>query len=332
VYTHASLFAGLGGFVLAANRAGLVTTFANEIDPECATVLQRNFADLTVSADDVRHVSPAHFPEGLDVVDVLSAGFPCQSFSQAGENQGFDDERGQLFFEIPRLCKQLPAFPKVVLLENVPFLKQFDGGSRLSRVVAELRKVGYWVSESNAQILDSYDHGDTPQRRERLFIVAVHSAYFRRNKFSFPETPVQHSESLWEIIDRSCQASASLYIDPDNKYARMILRKAKEAGRDRLFQIRRTEVRACPPGVCPTLTANMGGGGHNVPFVLDDFGIRRLSVAEVARLQCIRRAELSFPADLADSGALRMLGNAICVDVAERLFVRIGELLDEAKQ
>lgn len=315
--------------MIAAERQGFHTVFANEIDSQCVAVLRDNFGEAEIDGRDIRDVSPATCAALLNEVDVLSAGFPCQSFSQAGENLGFADERGKLFFEIPRLCTALPSFPKVLLLENVPFLKLYNEGSRLRTVLDELRKIGYWVSEANAQVLDSFDFGDTPQRRERLFIVAVHSSHFRRNKFEFPREPKTHTQSLWDIVDRSTRGADYLYLDSDNKYFRMIEKKAKATGRDRLYQIRRTEVRACPEGVCPTLTANMGGGGHNVPFVIDDFGVRRLSVGEVARLQCIRPGEIDFPADLPDGAALKMLGNAICVDVAETLFASISRLLEE---
>lgn len=259
----------------------------------------------------------------------MSAGFPCQSFSVAGENLGFEDERGKLFFEIPRICASMRRFPKVLLLENVPHLKIFDGGARLKTVINELRKIGYWVSDANAEVLDSYDYGDTPQRRERLYIVAVHSSYFRKNKFKFPEKQSFMKKGLWEYIRRDVKADPKIYLDPENKYARMILREAERSGKDRLFQIRRSIVRACPPNVCPTLTANMGGGGHNVPFVVDDFGVRRLSVDEVARLQCLDQAEFKFPAGLVDSAKLAMIGNAICIDVVDLLFKEIKNILDE---
>ena len=84
----------------------------------------------------------------------------------------------------------------------------------------------------------------------------------------------------------------------------MIEREAAKVGDQRLFQIRRGSVRANPPGICPTLTANMGGGGHNVPFVIDDFGIRRLSVAECL-LTGFSTSELSFPDGMSDSAKLR---------------------------
>jgi DNA (cytosine-5)-methyltransferase 1 len=329
MYTHASLFAGLGGFIIAGNRHGFRTIFANEIEPACGFVLRHNFPDVTLSLKDVRDIDPTSYAELEDGVDVLSAGFPCQSFSMAGDNLGFDDERGKLFFKIPEICKTMKRFPKVLLLENVPYLKVFDGGARLKVVMNELRRIGYWVSEENVEILDSFNFGDTPQRRDRLYIVAVHSSYFKKNKFKFPFIRVTKHKSLWDYILRDQRADPKLYLDPENKYARMIQRAAEKDGTNRLFQIRRTDVRSCPEGVCPTLTANMGGGGHNVPFLVDNWGIRRLSVDEIALLQCIRPEELVFPAGLTDSSKLMMLGNAICVDVVAQIFSSIREVLTE---
>ena len=278
MYTHVSLFAGLGGFIIAGNRQGFRTVFANEIESACGFVLRQNFPDVALSLKDVKSLDPKDYSELEEGIDVLSAGFPCQSFSQAGENLGFDDERGQLFFKIPEICKNLRQFPKVLLLENVPFLKVFDNGARLKVVLNELRRIGYWVSEENAEILDSYDFGDTPQRRERLYIVALHSSHFKKNRFKFPTKETVEHKSVWSYVDRTVKADERLYLDPENKYARMIERASESHGLDRLYQIRRSDIRACPPDICPTLTANMGGGGHNVPFLVDQWGIRRLSV------------------------------------------------------
>ncbi|WP_353427245.1 DNA (cytosine-5-)-methyltransferase [Polynucleobacter sp. MWH-UH19D] len=328
MYRHVALFAGLGGFVLAAQRNGVETVFINEMDDACCLTLRHNFPSSTVFMGDVREVCPSEFPELNETIDILSAGFPCQSFSVAGENLGFDDERGKLFFEIPRICGEMANPPKVLLLENVPNLKLFDGGARLRVVINELRKAGYWVNINNAQILDSYEIGDTAQRRERLFIVATHSKYFKKNKFIFPEVK-KGKKNLWKYINKDKRSEARLYLDEENKYARMIRRNAELDGTNRLFQIRRVDARSCPENVCPTLTANMGGGGHNVPFLVDDFGVRKLSVDELMRLQCIEKKEFEFPAGISESSKLSMIGNAICTDVADEIFKKIIQTILE---
>ena len=326
MYRHVALFAGLGGFVLAAKRNGIETVFINEMDEACCLTLNHNFPDSTVFMKDVREVHPSDFPELNQPIDVLSAGFPCQSFSVAGDNLGFDDERGKLFFEIPRICSEMATPPKVLLLENVPNLKLFDGGARLRFIINELRKAGYWVNINNAQIIDSYEIGNTAQRRERLFIVATHSTYFKKNKFVFPE-PKKTKRNLWKYVNKEIKNEQRLYLDEENKYARMIRRNAEVDGVNRLFQIRRTDARSCPENVCPTLTANMGGGGHNVPFLVDEFGVRRLSVDELMKLQCIDTKEFKFPPGISEGSKLQMIGNAICTDVAEEIFKKIIETI-----
>lgn len=330
MYSHVSLFAGLGGFIMAGDRKGFRSIFANDIEKSCVLTLKQTFKDLTVSSRDIRELDVNDYAVLSEDVDVLSAGFPCQPFSVAGEKQGFSDERGQLFFKIPAFCSALRRYPKVLLLENVPMLKLFDNGANLATVIHELRKIGYWVSETNSKIIDCYDFGFTAQRRERLYIVAVHSSYFRKNKFRFPSPQeTKPKVDLWSIIDRTSKGAENLYLDPDNKYARMIINSAKKNGENRLFQVRRTEVRACPENVCPTLTANMGGGGHNVPFLIDQWGVRRLSVEETLRLQCIRPDEVSFPLALPENSKLTMVGNSVCVDMVESIFENIRQVLEE---
>lgn len=328
MYRHMALFAGLGGFVLAAKRTGIQTVFINEMDEACCLTLNHNFPESTVFMGDVRELKPANFSELNDEIDILSGGFPCQSFSVAGENLGFDDERGKLFFEIPRICGEMASPPKVLLLENVPNLKSFDGGARLRIVINELRRAGYWVNVNNAEILDSYQVGNTAQRRERLFIVATHSRYFKKNKFVFP-LPKKDKKNLWDYVNKKSKNEPKLYLDEENKYARMIRRNAEIDGTNRLFQIRRVDARSCPENVCPTLTANMGGGGHNVPFLVDDFGVRRLSVEELMKLQCIDSKEFEFPIGVSENAKLSMIGNAICTDVAEEIFKNIIKTIFE---
>lgn len=327
---HVALFSGLGGFVLAAERNGIKTVFINEVDEACCITLRHNFKDTKISPEDIRRVFAKDHEELNGQIDILSAGFPCQSFSVAGDNLGFEDERGKLFFEIPRLCMEMKDPPKVLLLENVPNLKLFDGGARLRVVINQLRKIGYWVSIENAQILDSYQIGNTAQRRERLFIVAAHSKYFKKNKFIFPK-PKKVKKDLWKYVDRKNKQESKLYLDEENKYARMIRRNADADGTNRLFQIRRVDARSCPENVCPTLTANMGGGGHNVPFVIDEVGIRRLNVLELMALQCIRKSEFEFPEGVSENTKLSMIGNAICIDVADAIFKNIIETMFEVE-
>jgi DNA (cytosine-5)-methyltransferase 1 len=324
---HVALFAGLGGFMQATNNLGIDTVWANEIDSNCCEVLRENFNESVIVEKSVTDINEVDL-SALDAnIDLLTAGFPCQSFSQAsgGEIKGFKDERGQLFFEIPRIIALMKKPPKVVLLENVPTLKIFDKGSILKTVMNKMRFAGYWVSEKNTKILSAAEYGGSPQRRERLFVVCAHKDVFTNNPFDFSSLKKTPKTDVFQIVNREKRVSDRHYLDKDNKYYKMIENLSKKQGKERLFQIRRVEARACPPGTCPTLTANMGGGGHNVPFVFDDFGLRKLTVEECLKLQGFDTSKFIIPDNMIAKDILTMIGNAVHVELIRNIIQAIQE-------
>lgn len=321
--THVALFAGLGGFIIAADKCGYKTMFANDCDSACVETLKTTFPDVKVSATDITKLSVSEELSDIGRIDLLSAGFPCQPFSNAGSNKGFDDPRGKLFHEIIRICSELPEPPRILLLENVSFLKTFDNGSRLSVILNHLRVAGYWVSDTHAMIINSKNFCGSPQSRERLFVIAYHSNYFKKNYFNTTISVSSKKTPLWSLINRRKRADDVYYLDEENKYYQMIHKASEKNGKDRLYQIRRVEVRGCPEDTCPTLTANMGAGGHNVPFVIDEFGIRKLTEAECLSLQGYATNDIIFPDNLVGAQRYTMIGNAIYPEVAQKLIERI---------
>ena len=157
------LFAGLGGFRLGLEALGGSCVFASEIDREAAAAYARNFGSEDLVGD-ITEVETAHIPPH----DLLTAGFPCQSFSRAGERGGLSDARGELFSEIIR-CARARA-PRVLLLENVPNLLRVDDGHAMHTIAEALTSAGYHV---RLQLLNAA--ALVPQHRERLFIVAFRS-------------------------------------------------------------------------------------------------------------------------------------------------------------
>lgn len=123
-----ALFAGIGGFCLGFERAGFKTAWAVELNEHACQTYHANLPTARLLCKSVEEVSVVS--DALEPVDVLHAGFPCQSFSQAGERKGFDDPRGRLFFEIIRIIEEFgPRRPKVLVLENAPFLRYGEGGA-----------------------------------------------------------------------------------------------------------------------------------------------------------------------------------------------------------
>ena len=316
----------MGGFVLGMERAGVETILCNDFEPACVKTLSENWGEELVDPRSIDDRSFWESAERLGEIDIVSGGFPCQSFSVAGSQKGFDDlERGSKFFDMMSFVDSLPHPPKVLFLENVPNLKTYKGGQWLADILTALKKRGFWISQKQCMILNSKDLVGSAQSRERLFLIAYNQKFFKKNYFKSPSVvdPSQN-ECLWNLVDIDRKQDERLYLGPENKHYRMLEQAMKVDGTDRLYQVRRGSVRANPKGVCPTLTANMGGGGHNVPFVRDDYGIRRLSVTECLRLQGFP-SNFSFGGALPDSAKLKMIGNSVnpkLIEVLTRQIVK----------
>ncbi len=159
--THGQLFAGIGGFGLAAQWAGIDNIWANEIDPFACKVLTKNFPNTTIYEKDIRQITK----ETTASVDIISGGFPCQPFSQAGKRKGTDDNR-YLWPEMLRVIRELQ--PKYVIGENVAGLLSMENGETLKTILSELEDEGY----NNEIFLIPACAKGAWHRRDRLWIVS----------------------------------------------------------------------------------------------------------------------------------------------------------------
>ena len=176
------LFAGLGGFHLALEQLGCECVFASEINPDLRQLYERNHGipcagDITKV--DIKNEIPAH--------DILCAGFPCQPFSKAGMQGGFEDEqgRGNLFYRIMDILNEHK--PEYVFLENVPNLKSHDGGNTY-KVISEQLSTLYDIADD----IISPHHFGIPQHRTRIYIVGRLKSLGGLRNFSFPS----HKEKI----------------------------------------------------------------------------------------------------------------------------------------
>jgi DNA (cytosine-5)-methyltransferase 1 len=315
-----ALFSGIGGFCIGFHRAGVPTAWAIEMDPFAVATYTTNFPDVYTLERDVRGVSLKD--TDLEPIDILHAGFPCQSFSQAGGRTGFRDPRGQLFYEIIRIIREFgDRKPKALILENTPYLRYGEGGAWFLELQREIQKAGYWFREANCAELNAYDVTVLPQQRVRLFMVAFSTKHFRSGKFSFPSDKVTDTKRLEDYIDFYGSQDDQYYLNRENRYHKMISRRVND--KNCVYQLRKYEVRAKDPGVCPTLTANMGLGGHNVPFVVDQRGLRKLTEQECLGLQGF--SDFTFPDEVPRARRYTQVGNAVTVPVAELVAQRVVE-------
>jgi DNA (cytosine-5)-methyltransferase 1 len=293
---HVDLCAGTGGFTLALRSTKKVkTVYANDFCKQSKTIYEHNFKHKL----DQRNLNDVPIEE-IPPHDILTGGFPCQPFSIAGERKGFEDDRSNVFWKIIDILKNKK--PKLVILENVKNLLTHDNKKTFQTVKESLEKVGYIVSYN---VLNTSDLTGVPQHRERIYIVgttvsSVDLTFEKVSKMSvksFLESEplekyyYQPSSKLWNIIEEGVTDSNTVY------------------------QIRRIYVRENKNNECPTLTAVMGTGGHNVPLVKDPKGIRKLTPRECFSLQGFPN-NYKFPPGMADCHLYKLAGNAISVPIA----------------
>lgn len=177
-YTSIELFAGAGGLALGLEKAGFSHVLLNEIDHDACTTLKQNRPSWRVIEQDIKTID---FNPFKGQIDFLSGGFPCQSFSYAGKQGGFNDTRGTLFFELARAVKEVQ--PKVFMGENVKGLVAHDGGRTLSTIKNTIKELGYTLVEPKVLKAILYQ---VPQKRERLILVAIRNDLAKKAQFKWP--------------------------------------------------------------------------------------------------------------------------------------------------
>jgi len=322
-FTCGALFAGIGGFCYGFEKSGFRTLWCNDMSPDAALTYKENFENSRYICGDIKQLKA---DQDLDPVDVLHAGFPCQSFSAAGHRLGFADPRGQLFFEIIRLLKEWGnQKPKILVLENSPHLKDGEGGSWFRTVQTEIQRSGYWFSAANTFIIDTRDNGGLPQRRKRLFMVAVSQDYSDFNPISLNNLAAKKIFDIKEII-KFGEVNDYYYLHDENKYFHMIKKIVDDDDPFQLYQLRKYFVRVPEKGVCPTLTANMGLGGHNVPFLREGDRMRKLTEWECLALQGFP-SNFKFPEGMTKSKRYQQIGNSVSPVISELISLNIINFL-----
>ncbi|MCQ2297109.1 MAG: DNA (cytosine-5-)-methyltransferase [Bacteroidales bacterium] len=193
-YTSVELFAGGGGLALGMSLAGFHHVLLNEFDTSACKTLRSNRPDWNVIEGDVRHID---FTPLRDKVDFLSGGFPCQAFSYAGKQGGFNDTRGTLFFELARAVTEIR--PKVFMGENVKGLTSHEDGKTFGTICNVIRELGYTLVEPRVLKAIMYQ---VPQKRERLILIAIRNDIAERVQFHWP-SPYERVLTLRDAFYKS---------------------------------------------------------------------------------------------------------------------------------
>ena len=307
------LFAGVGGIRLGFEKAGFKTIFANDFDKTCKKTYDLNFKKPKLTIKDIWKVKIKDIPE----FDILLGGFPCQAFSIAGYRKGFKDkEKGNLFFRIIEILKERK--PTAFLLENVKNLQGHDKGKTLKIIkeTLKLKKLGYNIK---FKVLNSMTHGNIPQNRERIFIVGFLDKE-KAEAFNFPKE-IKLTKNFRQFTAN--EAEDKYYYEDKPLFHRI---KNDINSELTVYQWRRKYVRANKKGVCPTLTANMGLGGHNVPIIKNHKGIRKLTPKECFLLQGFPKS-FKLPKNLSDAKLYHQAGNSVTVPVVKRIAKEMKKVL-----
>jgi DNA (cytosine-5)-methyltransferase 1 len=368
IFNVASLFAGVGGIDLAFQQASnnnkqFKLVVANEFDEFACVTYRHNFNHALVEEDITKL-----FPSSIDYhtddyksnnhlfnqraemlkhrIDILTAGFPCQAFSIAGHAKGFDDHRGNLFLNIIEYIKALESTqgkPRILFLENVKNLRAHDKGRTFTIIKEKIEELGYKLK---FHVLNTMDYTKIPQNRERIFIIGFLNGD-DYNKFTFFDNLKNFKLKLSvderisinsNILDNSVDKK---YYYTQEKYPHYFMNEIDNINLNRsiteknqFYQLRRgLHVRKNQSNVCPTLTANMGTGGHNVPLILNSKGIRKLTPKETFKIQGFpigdgySLPEIHKGRKIGDSKFYKQAGNSVTVPLVNLLAKQILEIL-----
>jgi len=296
------LFAGIGGFRIAAEQAGkryatdVKCVFTSEIDQYAQHAYFTNFGDMPFG--DITKIDANSIPNH----DLLLAGFPCQPFSIIGSKKGFEDIRGTLFFDIARILEA--KRPKAFVLENVKLLVNHDQGRTMAKIEEVLTDLGYYFDR---KVLNALDFG-LPQKRERVFIVGYH----KEINYEYPKSG-KTQISLEDILEK----------DVDSKHfaSEYITQKRKEKHTSIHTPSIWHENKAGNISSYPYSCALRAGASYNYLLVN---GERRLTPREMLRLQGFPE---SFKIAVTDSQARKQAGNSLPVPMAEAVIENLFQFL-----
>ena len=325
-----SLFSGAGGLDLGFHKAGFTTVMANEFDKKICPTFRANFPNVELSDKDIRSIASNDFP---DNIQGIIGGPPCQSWSEGGSLRGIDDARGQLFYEYIRILKDKQ--PLFFVAENVSGMLANRHSEAVKGFMRLFSEAGYDV---NLKMLNA-NNFDVPEDRDRIFYIG-----FRKDlnvtDFHYP-TPLAHRPTLRDAIwDLQSSAIPALDKNKTNGDKCIVPNHEFFIGSFSSIFMSRNRVRSWDePGFTVQASGRQCQLHPQAPKMIKvdankqifvpgkEHLYRRMTVREVARVQ-------NFPDDFKFiyedvNYGYKMIGNAVLVNLAYHVALRIKEVLKE---
>lgn len=335
-YSVLETFAGAGGLALGLEQAGLRSVGAIEIDKWAAETLRINRPEWNVFEGDINEIADIGIGSTNDFtiegsVDVLSGGYPCQSFSYAGLRNGLEDTRGTLFYPYSKLLQQLK--PKVFIAENVKGLVNHDGGKTLEKMLEVFQDTGYQVQWN---VLNAWDY-DVAQKRERIVIVGIRNDLIdaQSKPYKFPK-PLEYKPVLKDVLTNVPTSAGVKYsekkrkvldlvppggcwVDLPDEIAKDYMGASYNSGGGRRGMARRMSWDE--PSLTLTTSPSQKQTERCHPSETRPFTVR-----EYARIQ-------SFPDDWAFAGGMgsqyKQIGNAVPVNLGKYIGLSVIDYLNQ---
>ena len=307
-YKAIDLFAGIGGTRIAFHNTNKLNfVFSSEFDSFAQKTYKANFGEMP--SGDITQISSSEIPDH----DILIAGFPCQAFSQAGKQLGFEDTRGTLFFDIARILKE--KRPKSFLLENVKNLVRHDKGKTFKVIKNTLLELGYSVHH---KVLRARDFG-VPQNRERIYIVGFDKNQVSNyDSFKFPK-PTYEPTKLGNILENDANEK---YTISDKLWEGHQRRKAEHQNKGNGFGY---TIFNADSEYTNTISARYYKDGSEILIEQKGKNPRKLTPREAARLQGFPE---NFIIPVSDTQAYKQFGNSVAVPVVEKIALQLIKVLE----
>ena len=313
-----SLFSGIGGLDLGFIYSGYNVIWANDFDKNAVKTYKSNIGSNIVEGDITK------LYKDIPQSDVLIGGFPCQPFSMMGKQQGFNDERGTLFFTIQQIIELHQHKPKILVLENVRNLLSHDHGNTFKRMKKILNDLGYIV---HAKVLDTKEFG-LPQTRRRVFVVAFLKEVFgdQANNYQYPQG-YKLQTTVFDILDKSV----------DKKYfiSEKFLPTILANGSGNYYSKSEIDLPIARP---LTATMHKMHRANQDNYYHDDINRQKFVATKERPMSSVRRLTPNecrklqgFPSDwkfvVSDTQSYREFGNAVSVNVSYAVAQSINDFL-----